>query len=251
MSDFDVVRDDLALDALAAGTLPEGDDEVLGLLHAFRTDLEPVAAPAPVVLPLRPRRRRSASLIALSAAAGLILGGITAGAVVTADNPDQLFYAAHKAVLGDPRAADRVSRLLDDAALALAKGDRRAARERLAKAAERLGDVDDPVERDALRDRLRRLGALAVEPVPSATPSHDDDRTPEPSESADDHGGSSGSDDSGSGTSGGSGSDDSTSGSTSGGSGTSGGSDDSGGHGGDVLKTESPNSGSGSGGDDH
>ena len=37
--------------------------EVLGLLHAFRTDLEP---PAPNVVPLKPRRR--GTLIALSAA---------------------------------------------------------------------------------------------------------------------------------------------------------------------------------------
>ena len=225
----DVVRDELALDALAAGRAPEAADEVLGLLHALRADLDgpavtaqaptaPVAtapvATAPTVVPLRTRRPHRAALVALSAAAGLVVGGLTAGAVVTADQPGELLYAARKAVLGDPKAAERVSRLLDDAAEALAEGDRREARRRLDQAAERLGDVEDTGERAVLAGRLARLRALLAAPTPAATPSPsaspDDDPTPEPTEteSPDDDNSGKGSSSSGSGSDG-SGSDDS------------------------------------------
>jgi uncharacterized membrane protein YgcG len=201
MNDIEIARDDLALDALAAGREPEGGDEVLGLLAAFRADVEP---PAPNVVPLRPRRRRPGALIALSAAAGLILGGITAGAVVTSDQPGELLYAAHKAVLGDPREAGRVARLIDEAAEEIAEGDLEKARDRLDKATERLGEVEDPAERAALRDRIARLRALVApsSPQPSASPDDDGTETPEPreSESEDSSGKGSGSDDSGSGS---------------------------------------------------
>lgn len=208
MNDIEIARDDLALDALAAGRVPEGGDEVLGLLAAFRADLE---RPAPNVVPLRPRRRRPGALIALSAAAGLILGGITAGAVVTSDQPGELLYAAHKAVLGDPREASRVARLIDEAAEEIAEGDLAKARDRLDKATARLGEVEDPAERAALRDRIARLRALAAPPSPRPSASPDDDgpgteetETPEPreSESEDSSGKGSGSDDSGSDNSG-------------------------------------------------
>ena len=173
-----IARDDLALDAIATGQRPVGDDEVLDLLYAFRADLEPEAE----VVPLRRPRRRGA-LIALSAAAGLVLGGLTAGAVVSADQPGQLFYAAHKAVLGDPKAADRVTKLLDDAAEEIAEGDLRNARDRLDKAAGRLGEVEDPAERNALRTRLDNLLVLAAAPSPSATTRSEVSETPEPRES--------------------------------------------------------------------
>jgi uncharacterized membrane protein YgcG len=260
----EIARDDLALDALAAGRLPDGDDEVFGLLGALRADLdEPVDEPAPVVVPLK-RKRRPFAAVALSAAAGLIIGGFAAGAVVTSDQPGELFYAAHKAVLGDPKAADRVTRLLDDAAEELAEGDRRGALKDLQDARERLADVEDPAVRRLLQERLDRLTVIASQPAPSASPSADDDReTPEPGETEspdDDNSGSgSGSDDSddsdnsGSGSDG-SGSDDSDS-SGSGSSGSGSDSDSSGkGSGDDVLKTLDPDKAdddkSGSGGDD-
>ena len=248
MNDVDVARDDLALDALAAGVAPVGHDEVYGLLHALRTDLDPAAdaddaATPPTVVPLRPRRRRL-SLIALSAAAGLVLGGVTAGAVVTADQPGDLLYAARTAVLGDPRAAERVTKLLDEAAEALAEGDREEAGKRLDKAVERLADVEDPAARAALRERVDRLRALAALPAPA--PTRGADETPEPREtsSPDDDGSESPEpresepdDNSGSGSSNsGSGSDDS-------------GSDSSGKGSDDVLKTLDPDDSSGKGGD--
>ena len=249
----DVARDELALDALAAGRAPEAGDEVLGLLHALRADLDgpaatapPVTTPvatAPNVVPLRTRRPRRAALVALSAAAGLVVGGLTARAVVTADQPGQLLYAARKAVLGDPKAAERVSRLLDDAAEALAEGDRREARRRLDQAAERLADVEDSGERAVLAGRLARLRALLAAPTPAAPPSPsaspDDDPTPEPTEteSPDDDNSGKGSSSSGSGSDG-SGSDDSDR------------SDSSGKGSDDVLKTLDPDDSSGRGGGD-
>ncbi|HVF04923.1 MAG TPA: hypothetical protein VNA20_08795 [Frankiaceae bacterium] len=242
--------DDLALDALAAGRAPENGDEVLGLLHALRTDLDDATAPpvaAPAVVPLRPRRSRRAALVGLSAAAGLIVGGLTAGAVVSADRPGQLFYAAHKAVLGDPDAAERVTKLLDDAAEALAEGDRREAARGLDRAAEALREVEDGAEREALADRMARLRGIlaATTPVPSATPSETE--TPEPSETETE---SPDGDNSGSGSdSSGSGSDDRTDGDNSGsGSDNSGSGSDSSGKGSDdVLKTLDPDDSSGSG----
>ncbi|HWL38433.1 MAG TPA: hypothetical protein VNQ77_19760 [Frankiaceae bacterium] len=247
MSDIDIARDDLALDALAAGLVPDTDDEALLLLGALRTDLD-LPAQAPDVVPLRRKPRRLAA-VALSAAAGLILGGMTAGAVVTSDQPGELFYAAHKAVLGDPRASERVTKLLDEAQEELDEGDRRGAIQRLDKAGERLGDVEDPVAREALRARLDRLRAIAAAPAPPPQPREssgsDDDSSGTGSGSDDDSSGSgSGSDDSDSSGSG-SGSDDSTddsgSNSSSGSSGS--GSGDSGS---DSSGKGSGNSGSGS-----
>jgi hypothetical protein len=270
MSDIEIARDDLALDALAAGMVPDTDDEALLLLGALRTDLgAPAPDAAPNVVPLRRRPRRLAA-VALSAAAGIILGGMTAGAVVTSDQPGELFYAAHKAVLGDPRASQRVTKLLDEAAEELGEGDRRGAIQRLDKAQERLGDVEDPVARDTLLARLNRLRALAAAPAPAPQP-RDDDTTPEPreTESAGDDksgsgssgSGSSGSDDSsgsGSGSSGssgsgssGSGSDDTVDDSSGSGSGSDDSVGDSSGKGSDdVLKTLDPDDDSGSGKDD-
>jgi hypothetical protein len=277
MTDLDVTRDDLALDALAVGLLPEGDDETYGLLHALRIDLD--AAPVPVapvsdapavVVPLRPRRRRRSGLfVALSAAAGIVVGGVTAGAVVVADRPGELLYAAHHAILGPTdHSAHDVTELLDRASLALARGDRSGARTLLAQARVLIPAVPDEADRTALRERLALLSSLTVTPTPVPSASPDDhggvtpSRTPEP---GDDHGGTSGtsgssgssgsgSDDSGSsgsgtsGSSGGSGSDDSTSGSTSGTSGTSGsGSDDDGTSGG----SSGTSGGSSGGSDDH
>lgn len=215
MSDVEIVRDDLALDALAAGLRPDGDDEVLGLLHALRTDLD--ETPAPVVVPLRPRRTRSGYLVGLSAAAGLILGGLAAGAVVSADQPGQLLYAARNAVLGDPKAYDRVDELLDDALEEYTEGDVDKARDRLDKAAEELAEVEDATERRELQGRLDRLRALVggapspaprVTPRPSASASAGDDESPEPRETESEDNSGSGSSTSGSGSSG-SGSDDS------------------------------------------
>jgi hypothetical protein len=271
MTDLDVTRDDLALDALAVGLLPEGDDETYGLLHALRIDLDAAPVPAApvsdapaVVVPLRPRRRRRSGLfVALSAAAGIVVGGVTAGAVVVADRPGELLYAAHHAILGptDHSARD-VTALLDRASLALARGDRSGARTLLAQARALIPAVPDVADRTALRERLALLSSLTVTstPVPSASP--DDhggvtpSRTPEP---GDDHGGSSGSSGSSSGSgsddsgssgsgrsgSGTSGSDDSTSGSTSGTSGS--GSDDGGTSGG----SSGTSGGSSGGSDDH
>lgn len=219
MSDIEIARDDLALDALAAGTVPDTDDEALLLLGALRADLDEPTAPN--VVPLRRKPRRRLAAVALSAAAGIVLGGMTAGAVVTSDQPGELFYAAHKAVLGDPKASERVEKLLDEAAEELDEGDRRGAIQRLDKAEERLGDVEDPLARRTLRERLDRLRALAAAPAPAPQP-RDDDKTPEPreTESPDDDssGSGSGSDDDSSGS--GSGSDDDSSGSGSGGSGS-------------------------------
>jgi hypothetical protein len=218
MSDFDVARDDLALDALSAGLAPASDDPALDLLHALRADLDtaaPDGAVVPAVVPgvvVPLRRRRTAAFMALAAAAGLVVGGITAGAVAVSDQPGEFLYAAHRAVLGsaDHSAAD-VATLLDQAAGRLAVRDRAGARKLIAKARALLPSVPD-ADRTALRQRLDGLAALAAEPVPAPTPTvtpspdRHGGRTPstvETSEPGDDHGGSSGS-------SGGSGSDDST-----------------------------------------
>lgn len=243
MSDIDIARDDLALDALAAGTVPETGDEALLLLGALRTDLEAPAS-APNVVPLRRTPRRLAA-VALSAAAGIVLGGMTAGAVVTSDQPGELFYAARKAVLGDPRASERVTKLLDEAREELDEGDRRGAIQRLDQAAERLGDVEDPVARETLQARLDRLRAIAAAPAPSPQPREDgsgSDGSGSDDSGSDSSGSGSGSDDS---SGSGSGSDDSTDDSSGGhsGSGSSGsGSDDSGG---DSSGKGSDDSGSG------
>lgn len=251
MNDIEIARDDLALDALAAGRAPEGDDAVLGLLHALRTDLD-APATEPAVVPFR-RRKRTGFFLGLSAAAGLIIGGLTAGAVVSADQPGQLLYAAHKAVLGDSKAVERVDELLDDAAEEILEGDMDKARDRLDKAAERLGDVEDPDQRAALRARLNRLRALAAGTVPDDSSSgsgSDDDDTPEPSETPDADDTEDPDDDSSGSGSSGSGSDDSTdddssgSGSGSDSSGKGSGSDD-------LLETpDADNSGRGGGDDD-
>jgi len=201
MSEYDVARDDLLLDALAAGRAPDSDDPTVALLAAFRTDLD--AAVSPVVVPLR-TRKRSATLIALAAAAGLVVGGLTAGVAVS-DKPGQLLYAAHEAIVGKatPSHADDVTKLLDQASGALARRDLAGARRLLAQASALLPRVSDTVTRDALKARLALLQSYAVEPTPSPSPSVDDHggRTPEPSETTepgDDHGGSSGSSGSGS-----------------------------------------------------
>lgn len=253
MNDIEIARDDLALDALAAGRAPEGDDAVLGLLLALRTDLdEPVSERA--VVPLR-RRGRTGFFLGLSAAAGLVIGGLTAGAVVTADEPGQLLYAAHKAVLGDSKAVERVDDLLDDAAEEILEGDLDKARDRLDKAAERLGDVEDPEQRAVLRARLDRLRALAAGTAPdesgSGSGSGDDD-TPEPSETPDaDETEDPDDDSSGSGSSGsGSGSGDSTDSSGSGSGSLSGDSSGNGSGSGDVLETPDADDNSGRGGGD-
>jgi hypothetical protein len=222
MSDMDVARDDLALDALANGLVPAGDDPALALLGALRGDLDDAVRPPAKVVALRERpRRRSGALLALAAAAGIVVGGITAGAVVSSDQPGELLYAAHNAILGeeDRAAAADVTKLLDEAAGALANGDRTGARRLLRRAEAAIPAVPVAAERAALRERLDTLTAFAVDPTPSPTPS------PSPSDDSDD-------DSSGKG----SGSDDSDSRDDSSGSGS----------GGD----DSDNSGSGKGGDD-
>jgi hypothetical protein len=187
VNDFDVARDDLLLDALAAGRAPGSDDPTVALLAAFRTDLD--AAVSPVVVPMRPRKR-SATLIALAAAAGLVVGGLTAGAVAVSDKPGELLYSAHEAIVGKPAPthAEDVTTLLDQASGALARRDLAGARRLLAQASALLPRVTDATARDALATRLALLQSYAVEPTPS--PTVRPTRTPEP---GDDHGGSSGS----------------------------------------------------------
>ena len=235
MNEIDVARDDLALDALAAGTDPGADDAALSMLFALRTELDPPVHVtserlAPVV-PIR-SRRRSSLLFAIAAAAGLVVGGVTAGAVAVADRPGEFLHTTHVAVLGtNDESAAEATRLLDEAAATLARGDRPGARRLLDAAARVIGTVPDGDERSALRARHATLllyvgEAPSASPTPSPSPDDSDDRTPEPRESDDSSGSGSGSDDSrdddssGSG-SGGSGSGDS-SGSGSGGSGSSG-----------------------------
>lgn len=184
MNDFDVARDDLLLDALAAGRAPDSDDPTVALLAAFRTELD--AAVSPVVVPMRPRRR-SATFIAIAAAAGLVVGGLTAG-VAASDRPGEFLYAAHEAIVGKPAPshAEDVTKLLDQASGALARRDLAGARRLLAQASALLPRVTDATTRDALRARLALLQSYAVQPTATPSPT----RTTEP---GDDHGGSSGS----------------------------------------------------------
>lgn len=203
MTDFDVARDDLALDALAAGRLPEGADATLAALYALRTDLDGNVTPL--------RRRPRTLLVAVAAAvAGLVVGG-----VVVSSRPGQPFYATHRVVFGgtDHTKADAVTALLDRAAGRLARGDRVGARRVLAEAARLLPAVSGS-DRMRLTARLRDLTALAAEPTPapvptpsrhedhpspSATPREQEHETPEPSHtedespSSDSHGGDDGS----------------------------------------------------------
>jgi hypothetical protein len=218
-NDLAIARDDIALSAIANGAAPGSDDPTLLLLASFRADLdEAVAEPLRVtstVVPLRPRRRR-AGLIALSAAAGIAVGGLTAGAVAVADRPGESLYAVHAAVFGkaETRTED-VTALLDQAAGMLARGDRPAARRLLGQAASLIPNAPE-TEQARLRARLDDLTVYAAEPArpsPAASPSPTRTReaTPEPSESEDRSGSNSGSGGSGSDSSGsGSGSDDAT-----------------------------------------
>lgn len=222
-NDLEVARDDIALSAIAGGNAPDSDDPTLLLLQSFRADLDAaVALPERiaserVVVPVRPRRR-SASLVALSAAAGIVVGGVTAGAIAFSDRPGDVLYTAHAAVFGkaETRTSD-VHALLDQAAGLLARGDRAGARRLLGRAATMVASVPES-DQPALRRRLDDLTAYAAEPA-RPTPSPAPTRTPEPTESEDNSG--SGSDDSDN-----SGSDNSGSGSSNSGSGGSGGSDD-------------------------
>lgn len=176
MNDLDVARDDLLLDALAAGLLVD-DDPAVALLSALRTSLDGAVAPlAPFVAvaplagagPVR-RARRSVAVIALSAAAGLAIGAFGAAALARADRPGDFLNAARQAVLGGPdRAATEATTLLDQAAGALARGDRAGARRLLAKAAPFVGRVGDEAVRERLRARLDALVVLAAEPPPAS-----------------------------------------------------------------------------------
>ena len=229
MSDLEIARDDIALSAIAAGNAPDSDDPTLLLLASLRTDLdERLADPRPTkvastVVPMR-SRRRTGSLIALSAAAGVVFGGVTAGLVAASDRPGESLYAVHAAVFGkaETKTAE-VTALLDQAAGMLARGDRAAARRLLGRAATLIPSTPES-DRAALRERLDDLTAFAAEPVrptvrPTARPTPTATReTPEPTESeTDDDNSGSGSDNSGSG------SDNSGSGSDNSGSGSSGG----------------------------
>jgi hypothetical protein len=173
MNDLDVARDDLLLDALAAGLLVD-DDPAVGLLSALRTSLDGAVAPlAPLAAagPVGPvgRARRSLAVIALSAAAGLAIGAFGAAALARADRPGDLLNAARQAVLGGPdRASTEATALLDQAAGALARGDRAGARRLLAKAGPFVGRVGDEAVRERLRARLDALVVLAAEPPPGA-----------------------------------------------------------------------------------
>lgn len=256
MSDLEIARDDIALSAIAGGATPDSDDPTLLLLASYRADLddaaaEPVAVPAlpmapPAVVPPRSRRHRAA-LVALSAAAGLVVGGITAGVVAVSDRPGESLYAVHAAIFGAAEdTADEATALLDQAAGRLARGDRAGARRLLGQAAPLVGAAPES-DRARLRARLDDLMVLAAEPVrpsprPTSRPSPSE--TPEPTESETDD------DSSGSGSSG-SGSDPSESDDNSGsGSSNSGKGSSSSGSGSDDLKTFDPdksdNSGSGS-----
>ncbi|HEV2889734.1 MAG TPA: hypothetical protein VGX28_05105 [Frankiaceae bacterium] len=229
MSDLEVARDDIALSAIAAGNAPDSDDPTLLLLASYRADLDEAAAPPEplrvdsTVVPLAPRRRR-ATLVALSAAAGIVVGGLTAGAVAVADRPGESLYAVHVAVFGkaETKTSD-VTALLDQASGLLARGDRAGARRLLGRAAAAIPTVPES-DRPALRRRLDDLLPYAAEPArptprptPTATratprPTESEDRSgsnsgsgrsAEPSESEDHSGsGSSGSGSSGSGSSG-------------------------------------------------
>jgi hypothetical protein len=167
----DLVRDDLLLDALAAG-LPAAGDPVGSLLGALRLDLDAAVAPAGAVpgvpvLPVR-RARRSVAVVALAAAAGLAIGAMGAAAVAQADRPGDLLHAAHEVAFGhDDRTAAEAATLLDQVAGALARGDRAGARRLLAKAAPVVARVPDARARAALRARLDTLTRFAAEPPPT------------------------------------------------------------------------------------
>lgn len=211
MSDLEIARDDIALSAIAHGNAPDSDDPALLLLASYRADLDRAAAPVTVpserVAPTPPaapvvplRKRRPGTLIALSAAAGIVVGGLTAGAVVVADRPGDSLYAVHAAVFGPTRTqTDEVTSLLDQASGMLARGNRPAARLLLGRAATLIPGTPQS-DQPALRRRLDELSLYAAEPArpaprPTATPraprptqTAETPKAPEPSESDDSSG---------------------------------------------------------------
>jgi hypothetical protein len=179
-------RDDELVDALAAGTAPDGDPVALALAE-WRRDLDaPPARPHRFAV-LRRQVGRGVASAAVASAVGLVsIGGVAAAATQAA--PGSALWPITRVVAADRahsrEAADRARDLLsraeavadrpDEAARYLDEAERDTARVRR-------GDGERAL-RDRATELRRRLAAPAAEPPVTASPSPSATPSAEPSE---------------------------------------------------------------------
>jgi hypothetical protein len=175
--------DDLLLDALAAGSSAPEQDQLAGLLAAWRDDLDAAPLPAlrpaterddvasPVFIPAQRRhpfrpRRVSRPLIVAVAAAVLAFGGLTVASANAA--PGTPLWPLTRIFFGDTAKSrlteQEATRLLDQARAAMAAGNRLKAAELVQAARVQIGQITDnearqrlTAESDALWNQIRQM----------------------------------------------------------------------------------------------
>jgi hypothetical protein len=166
-----VAADDALLEALGQGMSAPADDELAGMLAAWRGDLDAdqPAPPVPVLVEPEPRRTgRFAKFVTGIAAALLVLGGLA----VAAGNagPNSPLWPLTKVMYpqqADVRAAQHA---IASARAAVAAGRFDDARRLLDEATRLVDRIDDKKTQQRLRDEIAQVRAMLVDGSGTSTP---------------------------------------------------------------------------------
>jgi hypothetical protein len=175
-----ITADDALLDALGRGEPAPDGDEMAGLLHAWRADLDtPLDAGQPLVgelleaetyrpIELRSRRRPSRLLTGIAAAI-LVFGGLAAGA--SRAGPDSPLWPLTKVMYPEQADTRSAERAISEARAALAANRLDEANHQLDVATTLVGRLQNSDDKTRLTDQITQLRQLiAARLAPSAGP---------------------------------------------------------------------------------
>jgi Anti-sigma-D factor RsdA to sigma factor binding region len=175
-----ITADDALLDALGRGEPAPDGDELAGLLHAWRADLDtPLDAGQPLVgelleaetyrpVELKPRRRPSRLLTGIAAAI-LVFGGLAAGA--SRAGPDSPLWPLTKVMYPEQADTRSAERAISEARAALAANRLDEANHQLDVATTLVGRLQNSDDKKRLTDQITQLRQLiAARLAPSAGP---------------------------------------------------------------------------------